>query len=345
MLAGPCREVRVGGEHRLHVPGDVDLRHHRHAALARMGDDLPQVVARVEPAVRAPIAAPGTPGADGRGRPPRPDLGEPRVAARLEPPALVVVQVQLDHVEPVRRRQVDEAAPAGQHRQPEEAEPFGKVDLEGSRAQVSQQLGQNLGRARPADPLADLAPHVGLPAVVRRERAADRVEVLAGRPPPDQVGSMEVVAVEQVGDPPGLRVAEAIPPESQDERIDVVGIVGVVAVDQDGEHGPHHPLDRPRVRFVLGSPGGQHPGAERARKRRGQVRGHAVVATRATRTEVAGQLEPQPCPHPGARGGDPLGCHRIRRGGAQHLGQPCGEGLGAVGDGHVEHVEEGTRTL
>src|SRR5690606_33735239 len=75
----------------------------------RVGDDLPDVVPGVEPAVRAPVEPGAAPRADLALPPPRAHLGQPRVALDLQPPPLVVGQVEVEHVELVHGHQVDEA--------------------------------------------------------------------------------------------------------------------------------------------------------------------------------------------------------------------------------------------
>lgn len=82
------------------VPGPVDLGDDGDEALGRVVDDLRVLLGRVEPGPARPR------------RPPllRPTahLGQPRQAVDREPPALVVGQVQVQHVEAVVREVVDE---------------------------------------------------------------------------------------------------------------------------------------------------------------------------------------------------------------------------------------------
>jgi hypothetical protein len=104
-------ELRVRRDRGLHVTGQVDLRDHGDPALGGVGDDLAQVVLGVEPAV--PLTVVLELGlvvghlADHRLVPPGADLGEPRVRVDLDPPALVVGEVQVQHVQPVQGDHVD----------------------------------------------------------------------------------------------------------------------------------------------------------------------------------------------------------------------------------------------
>ena len=78
-------------------------------ALARVRGDLAQVRDREEPAVRSGLVARGLVAGvpDLRLDAPGRDLGELRARRHLETPALVVGQVQMDHVEPVHPGPVD----------------------------------------------------------------------------------------------------------------------------------------------------------------------------------------------------------------------------------------------
>ena len=93
---GRGRELRVRDERRVHVPGEVDLRHDHDAVRVGVGDEVAKLPLRVEAA--APAA--------NRGR--SADRGEPRPRLDLDPPALVVGEVQVQTVEAVRRDQVDD---------------------------------------------------------------------------------------------------------------------------------------------------------------------------------------------------------------------------------------------
>lgn len=75
--------------------------------LGGVGDDLAQVVLGVEAAVRPLVPQRRGAVAEFGARPPGPDLGEPRVAPDLHPPALVVRQVQVQDVQFVRGHQVE----------------------------------------------------------------------------------------------------------------------------------------------------------------------------------------------------------------------------------------------
>src|SRR2546429_9817129 len=89
----------------------LDLRHDRHEARACIGDDLADIVLRIEATVRLAVEAP-------RGRvlvlsaverltAPRAHLGETRVLLDLEAPPLVVGQVPVEAVELMERREIE----------------------------------------------------------------------------------------------------------------------------------------------------------------------------------------------------------------------------------------------
>jgi hypothetical protein len=94
------------------VTGQIDLRDDGDAPLGGVRDDLAQLVLGVEPAV--PGAVVGELRltvrhlADHGLRPPRADLGESGVGVDLDPPALVVGEVEVQHVQPVQGERVDQ---------------------------------------------------------------------------------------------------------------------------------------------------------------------------------------------------------------------------------------------
>ena len=93
----PAAQLGVGDERRVDVAGDVDLRDHGDPVRRRVGDD-PRVVGV---GVEATLAT-----ADlGRGAGHR----QLRPGVDLQPPALIVGQVQVQDVELVERGEVDEA--------------------------------------------------------------------------------------------------------------------------------------------------------------------------------------------------------------------------------------------
>ncbi len=108
---GSCRvaEAGIGGDGGHHVPGHVDLRQHRHVALGGVGDDLAQVVRRVVAAVGLPVPRGRVAVvADGRLTAPRPHFGEAGVLGDRHPPALVVGQVEVEHIELVGGDEVEQ---------------------------------------------------------------------------------------------------------------------------------------------------------------------------------------------------------------------------------------------
>src|SRR2546425_8528871 len=89
----------------------LDLRHDRHEARACVGDDLADIVLRIEATVRLAVEAPRgrflVLSTDERLTAPRAHLGETRVLLDLEAPPLVVGQVPVEAVELMERREID----------------------------------------------------------------------------------------------------------------------------------------------------------------------------------------------------------------------------------------------
>ena len=92
----------------MHVPGHVDLRQDGHEAPGCISHDLGQVGLGEKAAVRGAVLAPLLVVAGRRLAPPRAHLGQPRVAVDLYPPALVVGQVEVEHVQLVEAGEVDQ---------------------------------------------------------------------------------------------------------------------------------------------------------------------------------------------------------------------------------------------
>src|SRR2546427_7328202 len=89
----------------------LDLRHDRHEARACVGDDLADIVLRIEATVRLAVEAPRgrvlVLSTDERLTAPRAHLGETRVLLDLEAPPLVVGQVPVEAVELMERREIE----------------------------------------------------------------------------------------------------------------------------------------------------------------------------------------------------------------------------------------------
>src|SRR6266481_1208711 len=89
----------------------LDLRHDRHEARACVGDDLADIVLRIEATVRLAVEAPRgrvlVLSTDERLTAPRAHLGETRVLLDLEAPPLVVGQMPVEAVELMERREID----------------------------------------------------------------------------------------------------------------------------------------------------------------------------------------------------------------------------------------------
>ena len=109
--AGVGRQLGQRGEHRGGVAGNLDLGNDPDHAARCVGGDLGQVGERVVAAVRGAVAGfrRYVGGADLGLRPVRADPVQARIAAALDPPALVIGQVQVQPVQLVRGQHVDEA--------------------------------------------------------------------------------------------------------------------------------------------------------------------------------------------------------------------------------------------
>ena len=107
-LARPTR-ARVRGDHGLRMAGHLDLRHDRDEALSGVGDDLPDLLLRVETAVTLAVegrVGPCPLAADERLLPPRGDVRELRILLDLDAPALIVGEMPVEPVELVHRHQI-----------------------------------------------------------------------------------------------------------------------------------------------------------------------------------------------------------------------------------------------
>ena len=93
------REPRIGGDGRYRVPRNVEFRHDLHMPLRGVGRQFAQLRLRiVTPVGNAVAVGFGTDGADFR---------EAGVFADLDAPALVVGQVEVQHVEFIQGHRVD----------------------------------------------------------------------------------------------------------------------------------------------------------------------------------------------------------------------------------------------
>src|SRR5437879_2699290 len=116
--AGPYRdgvsrvaELGIRGDGGLGMARHLDLRHDRHEARGGVGDDLADIVLRIEATVGLAVEAPRGRvldlSTDERLTAPRAHLGETRVLLDLEAPPLVVGQVPVEAVELMERREID----------------------------------------------------------------------------------------------------------------------------------------------------------------------------------------------------------------------------------------------
>ena len=107
---GRARQLRVGGQRRLGVARHLDLGDDGHVALLRVRHDIPDLVLRIEAAVRLPVTHEGIEVlGDLSLRTLRADLGELGVPLDLDAPPLVVREVPVEVADLVAGQQVDVA--------------------------------------------------------------------------------------------------------------------------------------------------------------------------------------------------------------------------------------------
>ena len=166
--------------------------------------------------------------------------------------------------------------------EPEQRQTARKVDDRGLLTQPCGGGLEALGRVGQRNPVAQPAPQLGLPARGGRQGAAGRVGVVAGAPRVDHLGSMEGVAVEELGDvadaaePPGLPDRVVLRPQVQRECAEPR--LGETLLDHLDER-PHHALGQPRVGVRLDPGcGGERVPDQPPGRREVDVRAHAVGA-------------------------------------------------------------------
>ena len=188
-------QLRVGREGRGGVTGNVDLRDHRDVPGGRVRDEVSVLLLGVE-AARA--------SADLRAAAVR---GEPGPPADLQPPGLVVGEVQVQHVHLVPRDQVDEPAYLRDGEEvPHDVEHHAAVGIPGAVGDVSTREGPRTGAANTClhggrEQLPQrLYPReqAGRAGGAQRDAGAFDVEPVAGR--------IVVTAVDGQGDRSGARV-------------------------------------------------------------------------------------------------------------------------------------------
>ena len=112
LLAGVA-EPGIRGDRGLRVPRHLDFRHDRDEARLGVGDDLADVVLRVEAAVRNVVVDPlrrvriRALGADERLAPPRSHRREQRILLDLDAPSLIVGQMPVKAVQLMEGEEVD----------------------------------------------------------------------------------------------------------------------------------------------------------------------------------------------------------------------------------------------
>jgi hypothetical protein len=147
---------------------------------------------------------------------------------------------------------------------------------------------------------------------------------------------VDAVAVEQVGDGP-CPTGQRHPGGKRAAPQPFIDLG--VGVRHDVEHGPHQPVDLPRIDSFRaagsGSVGPQYPPAQRAGKRHVDVGHHAVsAASIASGAQVTSELETQPAPESERRNRHPLTLERV----GQRRGQQVDHGVDKIG-GSVNHPD------
>ena len=102
----------ISGNGRHHVAGHINFRNERDVAPCCKGDDLPNVILRVIPAIRGGVisARADILVSDQSAVAARADLGKKGILLDLDPPALIFSQMEMADVEAVKREEVNEPA-------------------------------------------------------------------------------------------------------------------------------------------------------------------------------------------------------------------------------------------
>ncbi len=183
-------------------------------------------------------------------------------ASRVEGPGLEQEEMDLAPGRH-RARELEEVA-ARQDREAEVDQPFREIDLEGALAEHGEQPRQHLGRTRLRDARAHRPPDRGLPRMSRCEWSARAVEPVPPCPGLDHRRTVEVVAVEEIRDPPRPRVPRRPLRDGAHHVECALGLGGAPHFVGGREQRPGHPLDTPRIAERIGAPGGEHAVAEGA---------------------------------------------------------------------------------
>ena len=208
-----------------------------------------------------------------------------------------------------RLGQIEEPAP-GQQGEPEEHEPWGKVEHQITVGHPFQQPGPPLRWARLTDLVADQPPEMGLPGGRVGDAASGSVDV-ARRPTTIGPWPGGAGGSGRTGRPPAGPVHSGTHPAPAGGGRPARGRLRPVRMTAS--------TGQTRRSMVQGSPlriapvGGEHAAPEGARIGTDEVGGHTVSAVRATRTQMPGQLQRQPPAHPVRGHGQPLGRHRVGR--------------------------------
>ena len=145
-----------------------------------------------------------------------------------------------------RRPDEIEKAPTRKRRKSEQHQTARESKVEGAVAYVTEETVEQLRRAGLADLLAQQSPHLRLPRRVDRDLLQGAIDVRSVGPAPDHLRTVEVIAVEEVGDRPHPRESG----RSGSQPRELPQFAGILEVLEHAEQGPHHPVDVPTVRLV-----------------------------------------------------------------------------------------------
>ena len=227
---------------------------------------------------------------------------------------------------------------------PEQRQPVRQVYQIRLGAQPLAGSGEALGRARQADPAADLPPQLRLPAQV-----VGHVGVVAVRPGPEHRRAMGTIGVVQGGEmagggqPPSGAMGERGVADAEMSRERRAPLLRRALVD-GLEQRPDQPVGTPRIVVGLDTSGtSQGVGDQRRRVWEPHVGAHAVLLAGRRAEDVGQPLRDPPLDTPG-RNRDDLGRERVARRLTKHLSEPVDQPVGALGPVDMQHVAPPVRT-
>ena len=209
--------------------------------------------------------------------------------------------------------------------QPEQRQPLRQIDQRGLVGQPRARALDALGRSGLPDRRAQPSPQLGLPA-----------GVLTLSPRANEVGTVQRVAVEQVGEVPDRAVAAPARVLAQVVREVVQPRLGEARVN-DREQRPHRPFRPPRIGVGIDARRDRHRvGHEPVRGREVDVRAHAVRAPRLG-AEPGREPLPEPALDPARGDADDLARERIRQRIGEQRAERVDEMIGPFGPVDVKH--------